>query len=156
MQTLHKSLAQPDARAEIIARVHGVRPDNVARFGVMNAREMIVHCVVCLEAGLGHRSVSPRESFIGRTLIKYVALYAPMHWPSGVKTLPEMDVRRNGDRPGEFVSDVARLVQLVEEFSARGSNEAWPRHPIFGAMNELEWKRWAYLHTDHHLRQFSA
>jgi hypothetical protein len=27
-------------------------------------------------------------------------------------------------------------------------------HPMFGAMTTLEWMRWGYLHTDHHLRQF--
>jgi hypothetical protein len=149
-------LAQPEARAEIIARVHAVRPDNVANFGVMTAPEMIKHCVICLEAGLGLRPVSPAESLLHRTLIKYIALYAPMRWPPGFKTRPEMDVRRGGERPGAFVSDVAKLVQRVEEFSARDSNGAWPRHPVFGALSESQWKRWAYLHTDHHLRQFSA
>jgi len=29
-------------------------------------------------------------------------------------------------------------------------------HPIFGWMSEASWMRWAYLHTDHHLRQFGA
>jgi hypothetical protein len=151
-----KSLTQRETRAEIVARVHAVRPDSVAQFGVMTAPEMITHCLICLEAGLGLRSVSSAEGVLQRTLIKYIALYAPMRWPPGFKTRPEMDVRRNAERPGEFVSDVAKLVQRVEEFGARNGNLPWPRHPIFGAMNDLEWKRWAYLHTDHHLRQFSA
>jgi hypothetical protein len=151
-----KSLAQPETRAEIIARVHAVRPDSVGQFGVMTAPEMIAHCLICLEAGLGLRTVSSAESFLGRTLIKPIALYAPMRWPPGVKTRPEMDVRRKGDRPGEFMSDVAKLVRRVEEFGGRDGNLPWPRHPLFGAMNDVEWKRWAYLHTDHHLRQFSA
>jgi len=151
-----KSLSQLETRAEIIARVHAVRPDSVAQFGVMTAPEMIKHCVICLDAGLGLHSVSSAESVLGRTLIKYIALYAPMRWPPGVRTRPEMDVRRAGGSPGAFVSDVADLVQRVEEFGARDGNLPWPRHPLFGAMNDSEWKRWAYLHTDHHLRQFSA
>jgi hypothetical protein len=149
-------LAQQSTRDEIIARVHAVRPDNVAQFGVMTAPEMIKHCVICLEAGLGLRSIAPAETFLMRTLIKPFALYVPMRWPPGFKTRPEMDVRRDGERPGEFVSDVANLVRRVEEFGVRDSNAPWPRHPMFGAMRESEWKRWAYLHTDHHLRQFSA
>ena len=32
----------------------------------------------------------------------------------------------------------------------------WPRHPIFGRMSQRAWLRWAYLHMDHHLRQFGA
>ena len=29
-------------------------------------------------------------------------------------------------------------------------------HPLFGPLTEPEWKRWGYLHADHHLRQFHA
>jgi hypothetical protein len=151
-----KSLAQPDARAEIIARVHHVRPDSVGKFGVLTAPEMIVHCVICLEAGLGMRHVSPAETFMMRHVVKYVALYMPTPWPPGLKTRPEMDVRRMGNGAHEFVSDVAKLVQRLEEFGTRHLTTSWARHPMFGAMSESEWKRWGYLHTDHHLKQFSA
>lgn len=27
-------------------------------------------------------------------------------------------------------------------------------HPIFGRLSRAAWLRWAYLHMDHHLRQF--
>jgi Protein of unknown function (DUF1569) len=27
-------------------------------------------------------------------------------------------------------------------------------HPLFGRMSASSWMRWAYLHADHHLRQF--
>lgn len=151
-----KSLAQPETRAEIVARVRTVRPDSVRKFGVMNPSEMIVHCTICLEAALGMRQVSPAESFFMRNVVKYIALYSPGPWPPGFKTRPEMDAQRNGNRPGEFVSDVAKLVQRVEEFGTRETTDAWARHPMFGAMSASEWKRWAYLHTDHHLKQFSA
>jgi hypothetical protein len=30
------------------------------------------------------------------------------------------------------------------------------QHPIFGPMSRSAWLRWAYLHMDHHLRQFSC
>ena len=151
-----KSLADPDARAEIIARVHHVRPDSVGKFGVLTAPEMIVHCTICLEAGLGLRQVSAAETFVMRNVVKYIALYMPAPWPPGFKTRPEMDARRNGNRTGAFVSDVAKLVQRLEEFAAHRPTRPWARHPMFGAMSESEWKRWAYLHTDHHLKQFSA
>lgn len=151
-----KSLAQPDTRAEIVARVRAVRPDSVRKFGIMTAPEMVVHCTIALEAALGLRSVSAAETFFMRRVVKYIALYSPGSWPPGFKTRPEMDVRRNGNRPGEFVSEVAKLVQRLEEFGTRRSTAPLVRHPMFGAMSESEWQRWAYLHTDHHLKQFSA
>ena len=32
----------------------------------------------------------------------------------------------------------------------------WKMHPIFGHVSEAAWLRWAYLHMDHHLRQFGV
>jgi hypothetical protein len=32
----------------------------------------------------------------------------------------------------------------------------WQVHPLFGGMSDGAWLRWAYLHIDHHLRQFGA
>jgi hypothetical protein len=118
---------------------------------------MIVHCTDCLGCGLGLRPVSSVETIVGRTLIKFAALYVPLHWPRGVPTQPEMDPQRGGSRPGEFASDVARLVAMVEQFGTHHQTTPWTaRHPFFGAMTESQWKRWGYLHTDHHLRQFGA
>ena len=30
------------------------------------------------------------------------------------------------------------------------------RHPVLGPMTRANWMRWAWLHTDHHLRQFGV
>src|SRR5581483_6109275 len=151
-----KSLAQPEARAEIIARVQNVRPETKGNFGVLSAPEMIVHCTIAMEAALGLCQVSSAETFLMRHVVKYIALYSPGPWPPGFKTRPEMDMQRNGTRPGEFVSDVAKFVQRVEEFGTRSATMPWARHPMFGAMSEAEWKCWAYRHNDHHLKQFGA
>ena len=148
-----KTLSRDRDRAELIARVHGVRPESAARFGVLTAPEMILHCRICLEVGLGRCTPAPADRFVDRALIKAIALYMPFHWPKGVATRPEMDVRRNGMAPGQFVHDVASLVERIEEFS---SSRLGARHPIFGPMSQSEWLRWGYLHTDHHLRQFGS
>ena len=29
-----------------------------------------------------------------------------------------------------------------------------PAHGFFGRMSTADWQRWAYKHTNHHLRQF--
>jgi hypothetical protein len=29
-------------------------------------------------------------------------------------------------------------------------------HPFLGKLSRAEWLRWAYLHMDHHLRQFGV
>jgi hypothetical protein len=93
----------------------------------------------------------------GRTVVKWVALYLPVRWPSGmVRTCPELDPEEGGTRPGEFQADVGEVEALLERLAGRTDESAWPRHPVFGAMSREAWLRWGYLHLDHHLRQFGA
>jgi hypothetical protein len=57
-----------------------------------------------------------------------------------------------GTPPAEFAADRATLLLTLDEFTH--ASGPWSPHPIFGPMSTAEWMRWAYLHTDHHLRQF--
>ena len=61
-----------------------------------------------------------------------------------------------GTRPGDFAADVAQLEALLELITTPERTPDWQLHPIFGRMSEAAWLRWAYLHMDHHLRQFGA
>jgi hypothetical protein len=56
----------------------------------------------------------------------------------------------------DFAADVSELAALLDRIAARRMDGVWPAHPIFGRMSPAAWLRWAYLHTDHHLRQFGA
>jgi len=105
----------------------------------------------------GEKAVSPATSVLHRTVVKWVALYAPLRWWPGIVTRPEIDQEAGGTRPVGFAEDVAQLEVLVEIVSAAppGTLDG-QRHPIFGRMSQAAWLRWGYLHTDHHLRQFGA
>ena len=88
--------------------------------------------------------------------MKWIALYTPLRWPPGIPTRPEIDQEAGGTRPADFAADVAEVEPLLERIAAAGTRRSWPAHPIFGRMSGSAWLRWAYLHTDHHLRQFGA
>ena len=89
--------------------------------------------------------------------MKWIALYAPLRWPPGTATRPELDQAAGaGTAPGEFTADVADLETLVDAFTATPRTFDRQAHPIFGAMSDAAWLRWGYLHMDHHLRQFGA
>jgi hypothetical protein len=79
-----------------------------------------------------------------------------MRWPTGIQTVPEFDQRTAGTPPAVFGADVATLEALLGRIRRRDGGAPWPRHPIFGPMSQRAWLRWAYLHMDHHLRQFGA
>ena len=88
-------------------------------------------------------------------MIKWIALYAPMRWPAGMPTVAEFDQQKGGTRPTDFAADVADLEAAARAGSAAATapgrgirSSARCRRPA--------WLRWAYLHMDHHLRQFGA
>ncbi|MEO8077864.1 MAG: DUF1569 domain-containing protein [Acidobacteriota bacterium] len=151
MQTLnHQSFR------ELVARLERVTPESPRVWGLMTPHEMICHVNDSFLVGMGERQAADISTRVSRTLIKWVALYAPMRWPQGLDTRPEVDPRRAGTAPIDFWRDRDVLVRTMTRFAAHPPDFAWGRHPIFQGMSEPAWRRWGYLHVDHHLRQFGA
>jgi hypothetical protein len=151
-----KTLARPADRDELRQRLRRLRPDSVRRWGRMSAHQMVCHLNDSLLVAMGQRDVSHAISLPSRTIVKWMALYLPVHWPVGIMTRPEIDQEAGGTRPVDFAADVARHETLLNAVSRRERSVQWPAHPLFGRMSQRAWLRWAYLHTDHHLRQFGA
>ena len=151
-----RTLARDRDEMELLGRLKAVRQDSAARWGQMSAHQMICHLGDSFSMMLGERQVSDATGAFQRTLVKWIALYAPVRWPPGIATIPEVDQRSGGTRPGEFSTDLAQAEALLRRAAAASSASLAQRHPIFGRMSEPAWFRWAYLHTDHHLRQFGV
>jgi Protein of unknown function (DUF1569) len=123
----------------------------------MNAPQMLCHLTDSFHVPMGEKSASPATGFLQRTFVKWMALRFPAPWPKGVQTRPEIEQGTGGGTPpGDFERDRAELIQVIERFTDPNRRFQWQPHPMFGAMDEWEWMRWGYLHTDHHLRQFGA
>jgi hypothetical protein len=103
---------------------------------------------------MGERKVSRARAPLPRGMYRWMALYVPVRWPHGIATRPEMEQGVGGTAPVEFSRDRDGLVAVIERFT--NDKFAWAEHPILGAMSEKDWMRWAYLHCDHHLRQFGV
>jgi hypothetical protein len=152
-----KTLAQSADQAEVLRRLRDVRPDSTRRWGRMSAPQMVCHLGDAFRIALGQKEVSDDSGILNRTIVKWIALYAPLRWPPGIVTRPEIDQLLTGcTKPGDFGTDVEQVEELVAVFTSRGPGVTWPSHPIFGKMSEGDWLRWGYLHMDHHLRQFGA
>lgn len=147
-------LADTETRSAMVQRLARLTADHAALWGQMNAHQAVCHLCDSFRLPLGRKAASDASGFVQRTLIKWIALRAPMAWPKGVDTRPEMKQGVGGTPPGDFVRDRGELVTLIEEFAAL--REIPVAHPIFGPMTREEWMRWGYLHIDHHLRQFGA
>jgi Protein of unknown function (DUF1569) len=140
----------------LLRRIETLQPDTHAHWGKMNAHQMLCHLNDSKALALGRRPVSEKNTFSGRVFMRWIALYTPLTWPRGVATRPEADQFLGGTRPVEFERDRAALIAVIEELCQRTDGFEEVRHPIFGRLTEWEWRRWAYLHTDHHLRQFGV
>ncbi len=151
-----KTLQDVSCVNEVVERLGNMQPGARALWGRMSAHQMLCHLSDSFRLALGERSASPADGLLQRTVVKWFALYIPLHWPKGVPARPEMVQGSGGTRPVEFGQDKSDLIAAIQRFSAPGMRFDRVRHPMFGAMKNSEWLRWGYLHSDHHLRQFGA
>jgi hypothetical protein len=151
-----KTLLNLADKEEILRRLNTVQPASQRRWGSMSAHNMICHLSDGFRLYMGERLAKSISVPAPRALIKWLALWSPFPWPHGFKTAPELDQREGGTRPVEFDADMRELRALTERFTGQPRDFDWKPHPHFGEMSEREWNRLAYLHADHHLRQFGA
>jgi hypothetical protein len=151
-----KTLARTPCTAEIRRRLRAVHPESARRWGRMSAHQMVCHLSDSFRMMMGQKPVSDTVAWLPRPLMTWVALYLPVSWPAGILTSPEIDQRYGGTRPIDFAADLAELETLLDLVTTGERRFDGHRHPVFGTMSHAAWLRWAYLHMDHHLRQFGA
>ena len=151
-----KSFFYQADKKKILERLSNLRPDSRRRWGRMTPHQMICHLSDSFKFTFGEKEISSICNPFTRTVVKWIALYAPMPWARGVKTRPEVDQEIGGTPPDDFEGDRRQLVTLIERFTAPAKDVKFCQHPFFGDMSEDQWMRWGYLHCNHHLRQFGA
>jgi Protein of unknown function (DUF1569) len=151
-----KSLSDPKDKEEILRRLRTIRPETPRRWGKMSAHEMICHLSDGYKMYIGEKQVRPVSGQIPAPVLRWVAIWSLLPWPRGFQTPPELDQRIGGTRPAQFEADKRALCELIERLTRRPKDFAWQPHPHFGQMSERSWMRLAYLHPNHHLRQFGA
>lgn len=152
-----KSLRDQTDKLGLLARLRQLTPDSQRRWGKMTVNQMICHLHDSFKSVIGEREVSPvKTNVLKRTVVRWIALYAPVKWPHGIPTKPENDQERGGTPPQDFQRDVEALASMIERISRPQADFNWQRHPLFDEMSERDWLRWGYLHVDHHLRQFGV
>jgi len=136
---------------DLIARINTLQPDHKARWGKMNAYQMLKHCTLSEEMVLGHKQY--KRLFAGRLFGK-MALKGLLKNENPVKknqpTHPDMKISGTGN----FGEQQTKWITLLKEY-AQFNNETF-MHPFFGNMTREQIGSYVYKHTDHHLRQFGA
>jgi hypothetical protein len=146
------TIADPRVLSGLITRLERLEPEAQRRWGTMTAGEMLCHLgdanTGVLDPGRAPGNRRPRP------LVKWLALVSPLHWPHSLVTPKVVDPKAGGTRPGSFERDRARAAASLRAISAATSMS--PAHSTFGPMSVRDWQRWAWKHTDHHLRQFGV
>src|SRR4029453_15646366 len=91
-------LADSAQRAALVARLRRLAPDSPRQWGRMTPHQAMCHLSDSFRAIMGDRSASSIATPFSRTVIKWIALNAPMKWPTGVKTMPEVDQEIGGTK----------------------------------------------------------
>ena len=152
-----KTLARERDTVELLQRVRALGPDSVRRWGRMSAHQMVCHLCDACRMLTDQRTMAPVASRLPPPVMKWIALYLPMRWPAGLRTTPDLDQEGGGTKPVEFTADIAQLEELLNLIAtAQRKSFDGRMHPVFGRMSGGDWLRWAYLHADHHLRQFGV
>jgi hypothetical protein len=139
---------------KLIARLQAVQPESRGRWGTLTAPEMLCHLGDATAMVLRIRPRTKPVPQRSRPLFKLLALWSPLRWPHGRATSPMLDPKAEGTKPATFAADLDRAVDGLRGLAAAPPEVLEPAHGLFGVMSRADWQRWAYKHTDHHLRQF--
>ncbi len=105
---------------------------------------------------LGRRPRAEPLAPRARPVVKGLALWSPLRWPHGWPTNPSHDPRVAGTQPSLFEADRGRAIAGIEDLASAAAGSLEPVHGFFGTMSVRDWQRWAYKHTDHHLRNSAS
>lgn len=146
-----KTIADGALRTALQERLARLTPTTPRVWGRMTPHQMLVHVADGMEAAMNIRpfTIPIRPP---KRLLKFFALKLPIPWPRGVKAGADP---AGAILPSEqFEADRFRCAANLAAMAAASVASLNPTHPIFGPMAASDWYRWAYLHADHHLRQF--
>lgn len=148
------SILEPAALAALVQRLNALTDSTPRRWGTLSAGEMLCHLADAADWVVGRRIPPGVTIPKPNPVMKWLALRAPMRWPKTVPTRPGFDPKREGTKPGDFAADRRRVIDSLTALAAAPAESLTPAHMMFGPMTKTDWARWAYRHTDHHLRQF--
>jgi hypothetical protein len=104
-----------DALVARLGKLHDKRP---RAWGKMTAHEMLCHLGDSFEGVLGDRTIAAADTWMQRTIVKYLALHTNLAWPKGTPTRPEVDQTIGGTKPADFDRDRDRAIALLRRFTA--------------------------------------
>jgi len=148
-----RTIFDDDARRELTGRLSLLTVGNRPLWGKMEPAQMVKHCRLWEE--MIHENKLYRRPLIGRLigpLILKNVLKSP-EFRKNSPTIPEMLVT---DTDIDLDDERHKLIALVNGYPGYNQPDNSFIHPFFGKMTREQIGKMAYLHLDHHLKQFGV
>jgi Protein of unknown function (DUF1569) len=148
-----KSVFDASTREELVRRINSLNQQSNARWGKMNAFQMLKHCTLHEDMVLGKikiKRVLPGRLF-GRMILKRVLKDDS---PFGKNSPTNSLLKTTHESGGDIEHQKRELINRIEQYANYMDSNFI--HPFFGPMTKEQMGVFAYKHNDHHLRQFGA
>ena len=145
-----KKLLDAPQLQPFLNRANQLSPTSKPQWGNLTVSGMLYHCTLVTNKIMAARS--SRKPTLKERLLK-PGLYLIPKLPQGIKTgddllAQEPDQLNFEEELSAYVDTISRFVRQQEPMGGV--------HPVFGPLNTQDWRRFVWLHLDHHLRQFGV
>ena len=147
-----RSLWDPNAAEQMLARLDRLTPDTRARWGRFTCPDMVAHLNESMRMALGDITPASKNLPIRYFPLKQLIIYM-FPFPKGAPTAPEL-IARSGR--AVWTEELKTFRELMARVTARSGDTVWPVHPAFGPMSRRDWGVLGYKHLSHHFTQFGV
>lgn len=146
-----KTIFDSATRQQLIGRLDKLTSGNQPLWGKMSPSQMVKHCR--LWEDMIHENKLFKRPFIGR-LIGRMILKKVLQSPEFRKNSPSIPEMLVTDTNIDLNEERRLLIKRVSSYPQYDLPDNSFIHPFFGKMTREEIGKMAYLHLDHHLKQF--
>ena len=136
---------------ELLKRINQLTPKIQPKFGQMTAHQMVCHCTDFYRLILGEMLLKEKPLLNVQEVTQLAQSKKKVPSPNQFD-----QVAGNGTSPKNFESALATLKKYLEKFYRLHEAYDYPPHFYFGRLSRIEWRKIAYYHMNHPLRQFKV
>ena len=140
---------------EFERRIDALEPNTKAKWGKMNATQMLTHMNDAIRIGLGMKAAVDKSNWFMNKLAFPIVVHLFPGFPRNLLTAPEMKQGKLGSTPRDFYTEAEFLKKMLEVFNEREGDKLKP-HPLFGKLSKQQWADLLVKHLEHHLQQFGV
>ena len=138
----------------LINRINHITPNTAAKWGKMNATQVLAHCNVTYEMVFETKHPKPNAfiKLILKLLVKNKVVSETPYKQNG-QTAPEFIIKDSRN----FDAEKNRLIAFINKSQELGENYFDQKESqSFGVLTKTEWNNLFYKHLEHHLTQFGV